>query len=116
MKFYVATAYGNRAEARAWMDFLESKGHTITHDWTGKAVDPAWPQDVKDEYLDRCGADDLNGVSNADCVLFINHAECRDAMAEFGMALGFGIPVIVVYPKRRSSVFFGYANAVIHEV
>jgi hypothetical protein len=39
-------------------------------------------------------------------VVLINHDLLRDAMCEMGIALGSGKPVFVLYPDRRTSVFF----------
>jgi hypothetical protein len=109
MKVYVATAFPNREEAKAVMHALRAAGHVITHDWTGEAIDPAWPVERQEAYLRACGTADFEGVAEADALVLVNHQASRDAMAEFGMALGLGTPVFVLYPERRSSVFFHYA-------
>lgn len=110
MKIYVATSFQNIPEARAVMDILRKAGHVITHDWTSEAIDPAWPKEQQDEYLQTCGASDYRGVCDSDAVVLINHDKSRDAMAEFGMALGMDRLVFVLYPERRLSVFFHMAR------
>lgn len=112
MRVYVATSFQNIAEAREVMTALRILGHSITHDWTNEAVDPSWPEWQQAEYLQECGSHDYRGVIDADCLVLINHEKSRDAMAEFGIALGRGIPVVVLFPERRSSVFFHRAWAV----
>lgn len=106
MRVYVATSFKNIPEARAAQQALREAGHEITHDWTTKALDPAWPEWKREDYLRTCGDEDLAGVLSADVFVLINHEALRDGMAEFGVALGRGIPIVVVFPDRRSSVFF----------
>jgi hypothetical protein len=106
VKIYVATAYANRPEAVALMQLLEGEGHQITFDWTSHALDPAWTAAQQYDYLQSAGAQDFEGVITADALVLINHVAARDAMAEFGAALGRDIPVFVLYPERRTSVFF----------
>lgn len=110
MKLYIATSFLNILEARAVMMSLRQAGHTITHDWTRESVDPTWPADRQDAYLQRCGSEDYAGVLAADAVVLVNHAASRDAMVEFGVALGQRLPVYVLYPERRGSVFFHRAH------
>jgi hypothetical protein len=109
-KLYVATSFSNIPEARDVMSILREVGHDITWDWTGEALDPSWPKSQQDAYLQQCGARDYQGVVDADALVLINHDKARDAMAEFGVALGLGRPVFVLYPERRSSVFFHRAT------
>lgn len=92
------------------MDILSRAGHTVTHDWTREAVDPEWDLDRQAAYLQRCGAADFEGVVRADALVLVNHPASRDAMAEFGIALGRGLDVFVLYPARRASVFFHRAH------
>lgn len=111
MKIYVATSFANIPEAREVMARLRAAGHVITHDWTTEAPDPAWCAPERDAYLDKCGAADYQGVVDADALVLINHPLARDAMAEFGIALGLGRPTFVLYPDRKPSVFFHRAAA-----
>lgn len=110
MNIYVATAFPNLPEARGVMACLRDHGHTISHDWTGERIDPSWPLERQHAYLQECGAADLRGVLNADALVLVNHELSRDAMTEFGVAIGVGIPVYVLYPDRRASVFFHKAH------
>lgn len=110
MRLYIATSFQNIPEARALMDILTRSGHQVSHDWTQEAIDPAWPKEQQDSYLQQCGANDYRGVCSADAVVLINHEKARDAMAEFGIALGMDMRVFVLYPARRSSVFFHMAK------
>jgi nucleoside 2-deoxyribosyltransferase len=110
MKVYVATSLQNKTEARALMEILREAGHVVTHDWTLEEVQPDWSEQYAADYLQRCGAQDFAGVVKADALVLINHEASRDAMAEFGIALGKGIPVFVLHAERRGSVFFHRAT------
>lgn len=111
MKVYVASSFLNIEETRKVMAYLTSLGHEITHDWTTKAVDKSWPLDRQAAYLQACGGEDYIGVKMADCLVLVNHEKCRDAMAEFGLAMGMRKKIIVLFPSRRESVFFHLADA-----
>ncbi len=109
MRVYVATAFANLDEARDVMSALRAAGHTITYDWTRDLADPSQTPAQQYAHLQACGANDFRGVVAAQAVLLINHQEARDAMVEFGIALGLRTPVWVLYPFRRPSVFFHQA-------
>jgi len=102
MRVYVATAFKNIPEARAVIQLLRGVGHDITHDWTNETLEGI-PAAQQSAYLDRCGASDYRGVMTADAVVLICHPDMRDARVEWGMALGRGIPSVVVYPDRLPS-------------
>lgn len=108
MKIYVATAFGNKAEAQELMKILRALQHEITHDWTNETLDPSLSKEQQTEFLYKCGEADARGVFAADLLVLINHPECNDAKTEFGMAIGAGKPVVVLHPGRRGSVFFGH--------
>lgn len=94
-KLYIATAYGNRAEAQALQALLKAQGHTLSHDWTTQ-TDPT-----------VAGLEDFNGVMKADCLVVIAHPEMRDTLAELGIALGSGKAVYVLGAERaKRSVFY----------
>lgn len=114
MNLYVATAFANAQEARNLMANLQRWNYTISYDWTGDALDPEWSATQTQTYLDRCGYNDFTGVRNADALVLINHAACRDSMCEMGIALGLGRPIFVLYPTRQNSVFFRFAQARCH--
>lgn len=112
MKIYVATAYGNREEARSIMGALLRAGHSISHDWTNDQLDPEWSPEDQAAYLRESGRRDYIGVTEADAIVLVNHRDSRDAMTEFGLSLGMDKMTFVLYPARRNSVFFSYARPV----
>ena len=110
MRIYVATSYKNIQEAQELMKALSDDGHTITHDWTNRIVDTFKPITEQEAFLDSCGQEDYLGVEGADAVVLINHELARDAMVEFGMAIGRDQLCYVLHSHRRYSVFFQYAQ------
>lgn len=112
MRVYVASAFGNLAEAREVMAALRAAGHVITHDWTQDRLEPDWTPEQKDAYLQNSGRKDFEGVCTANALVLVNHADCRDSMTEFGIALGLYTPVYVLHRERRASVFFHRATHV----
>jgi hypothetical protein len=109
MRLYVAGSYRDTAAVREVMAAVKREGHTISHDWTEKeAISCGLPEGSPEyqAFLYQCGREDLQGVLSADGLVLVGHPMCRDAMAEFGMALGFGLPCFVFHPERRPSVFY----------
>jgi hypothetical protein len=110
MKIYVASSYRNIAETREVIAALRSDGHEITHDWTERGLEKAGLVEgttEADTFLEECGREDFIGVQACEALVLLAHPECRDALVEFGMALGMGKFVVVVNPERRRSVFYG---------
>jgi hypothetical protein len=110
MLIYVASSYRNISEVREVQKICRDMGHEITVDWTQEIVDPEWPVAEKEAYLQDCGTRDYYGVMEADLVILINHEKARDAMVEWGLAMGAGVTNIVMYPERRHSVFWHLAD------
>ncbi len=89
MKIYVAGKWEERNICKGVMAALEDSGCKITHDWTAS--------DEK-ENLAQSALDDINGVKNADVLVFIaiEGHHYRGSFVEMGAALALGKPVIVV--------------------
>lgn len=97
MKVYVATKWSRRAEAQEVIATLRSLGHTITHDWTQEEDPPAGtPEADMAMFYAECAADDVNGVLDADAVIFLHDPAARGMYVEFGLALSAGVKAIVV--------------------
>lgn len=107
LKCYVATAFCNREQAREAMAQIQAAGHIITHDWTNECAPLGADEAATWAYLEQCGRDDYEGVLSADVLILLAHPEMRDSRAEMGLALGHGIPVMVVDAWRCHSVFYG---------
>jgi hypothetical protein len=99
MKVYVASKYEDH-RARELMGMLRAAGHQITHDWT--AVDESGASDERRREL---AEQDLDGVARAEAFILIDSPACRGANVEFGYALAFAIPIIVV-GRSVENIFF----------
>ena len=112
-KVYVASAFCNKAETRAVQAALIAAGHTVSHDWTTEdASHLEFKSPAYFEYLERCGENDLRGIINSTAVVVIAHEQMRDTLCEMGLAIGFGVPVYVLNPERRHSVFYSQTTPV----
>lgn len=116
LRVYVAGAAVERHErAIPAMATLREAGITITHDWTVSMVDVGSADrseaDVPEEVRQRCAMEDAAGVSSADVVLLLapNERGSSGAWVELGLAVGYGIPVLVAGPKNGRTIFTSLA-------
>jgi hypothetical protein len=116
MKFYVAGKFQNYEVVRAFADRLRDAGHEITYDWTrtdefdeqGHPIVSQYQgetDDSGDEILSyeaqkKYAHLDADGVAEADALVLFATPNVTGALIETGMALGYGIPVIVIDPAR----------------
>jgi len=109
MNIYVASQFQNHRNAKALMGNLQHAGHTITHDWTSNAraveagdLDPSTltPGDWRD-----IGEAEFQGVVTAD-VLVVLHPGLLSTHTEFGIALGAGVPVVLVGEPEQMIPFY----------
>lgn len=66
---------------------------------------PSLDHDGDADVKKTCAISDKRGVRTADYVIYLSHESCFGANIELGMALAYGVNVIVVDPVR-GSVFF----------
>ncbi len=97
MRIYVAGKFGEKAAVRKVMKILTDAGHTITCDWT---LEEKLPPDVvgRTAMLTQYAVDDTQGVLDADCYVgvFVKDLPYKGSYAELGVAVGSGIPVILI--------------------
>lgn len=121
MLIYVAGKWSERDKVRAIMDIFESKGHTITCDWTrhiaperltkGSGIwhkDYDWAKNGHRTYAEE----DLEGVESCDIlVAYMPTPEIfyKGAWIEVGIALGLKKRVIII-GKDITTVFLGLNN------
>lgn len=93
MKFYIASSLGNYETAEKIANYLVSRGWEQTYDWTkhGAVTDPDSLKNVSDL--------ELRGVTGCD-VFFLLLPAKRGSHTEFGAALAFGKPVIILSPEQ----------------
>ena len=99
MKVYVAGKDTSRAVSV--MKKLREAGHTITYDW---ATDFDNAEDFDAKRTQELASDELTGVKAADCLEYLREEDQESARYEAGMAMGLGIPVLVV--ADHESLFF----------
>jgi len=102
-KVYVAGSSKDIQRVQKAIAMLEAGGHEITHDWTQTVGRPPSEYEV-------IASDDLDGVYDAEVLLLINHQDGFGSMTEFGMALAWGRPVIVVDREARVNIFFNLSD------
>jgi len=92
-KIYVAGKQLDRA--RSIMNILRTHGHEITYDWATDYSEDESEQRVRDE---------LNGVRDADILVYLWESNQESARYEAGMAMGLGKKIIV--SNGPNSFFF----------
>lgn len=96
MRIYVAGASKEIDLCEHWIKQLRLVGHEISHDWTidirTSKPDALLSYDQRRRYAIK----DMSGVRSSDMVwLLVPRAESTGAWTEFGLALAYGIPVVV---------------------
>lgn len=106
MRIYVAGKAGDDAAPLVprLMDDLEEHGHTITLRWPEIEVQKPYR-----EHAENVGiAEQMSrAVKQADLLILVGGLSIFGAMAEFGIAIGNNIPVLVIgRAAMRDSIFF----------
>ncbi len=122
MKFYVATSLYEADEARQVIDRLVDMGHEVTHDWTRTdefEIDNGLVYlaraDFTDEEYAKFGADDIQGVRDADVTILLDGKPRYMALIEAGIAIGAGKEVWVVNPQRSHKVAWAQPQVAVLE-
>ncbi|MFD1172979.1 group-specific protein [Oceanobacillus picturae] len=110
MKYYIASSFQNKENVQAVSQFLSSKGHVNTYDWTlNERANTI-------EQLERIGILEKQAV--ADCDLFILYLPGgKGSHVELGLALAYGKKVIIYREKAFSpeeASSFYYVEGVNH--
>ena len=106
MKIYVAGKWEDRDQVRLVHQELRRLGHEITVDWT----DHDYPTDDIESILESYTLDDIWGVKEADlfiALMTVNYLY-KGAWVEMGVALGKGIPVLVIGKAGDSCIFMNH--------
>lgn len=118
MKVYCAGKYQERQAIRKIMDYIESLGHEITHDWTcheakiasegeGEGTVFVYGEWLYKSELREQSLDDENGVDDADCIVVyaVNAHKYAGTCTEIGIAIGKGIPVYIIGENLGHNIF-----------
>ncbi len=95
MNVYLATKFTNAEGFQAVKKLLEDNGHTLTHDWSQEDASKV-PEAERPEYLQKCAMADAEGISAAECFVLLAVPNMSGALTELGIALGLGVPVIIL--------------------
>jgi len=101
MKLYVAGKFDNRDYIHTRIEYLQSLGYEITHDWTQVETSNS----LTNTDLAKYASQDVNGVLQADLLLILITDEdypYRGTTTELGVALGQNKPVVVIDPFENS--------------
>lgn len=102
-RVYIAAPWVDRDQVPAIVIVLESSGYTITHKWwvfEGEEEEVSW------EFKQLCARLDVDGVRTADAVLLLNSSKSEGKATEQGLALAYGIPIVVIGDKaKRCNIF-----------
>ena len=99
-KVYIAAPWAIRGDMEEIAQKLEAKGHTITHRWWEAENVPESDRDAP--FMRKMAVLDGQGVIDADVMLLINSAKSEGKAVEQGIALSYGLPIIVV--GRRGEI------------
>lgn len=101
MRIYVGGKFGDKSIIRCVMTSLRDRGHEITHDWT--RLSPA-PDDFVG--LGQCAEWDIDGVRQADAVVFLitdSDYPYRGTFCEVGAALYGRKTIVIVGPNTTAA-------------
>jgi nucleoside 2-deoxyribosyltransferase len=104
VNLYVIGKFEEKRAVRQVMDRLRHLGHNITHDWT---LDDAAGRkgEELESYLIWCAEKCLDGVMDADALVFLVHPKCQGAHTEVGLAIAWGRPVYTIGMELSTNIF-----------
>ena len=106
MKVYVAGSRLDRARVQELQEKIRDAGHTITHDWTRELEVYSAEELLALDTKQAIAHADYLAVKHADVFILINDPKCFGSASEFGMAIAFRIPCLILNREARENVFF----------
>lgn len=106
MKFYVASRTARTKEVKEIIETILSKGHEITHDWTG--VENATlerPYHKHKEVVREFALKDVEGAKNAEVFIILGDNSGTGMYVELGAALASNARVYAVGEYNDATVF-----------
>lgn len=102
-KVYLAAPWKHRAEARIAADELRARGHEVNCRWLEhpqvSETDEGAPEFLREQALN-----DLDDLSAADVLVYMNNCLSEGKATELGFALASSKPIVLVGP-RQNNVF-----------
>ncbi len=109
-RVYLAAPWVDRERMEDIASIYTDHGYDITHRWWF-AESKQVPEAERLAFLKQCGNDDINGVLDADHLVVYNTAKSEGKAVEQGIAIGAGIPIIMVGKLGEfSNNVFHYTN------
>ncbi len=96
-RVFVASAFPTRMAASDLMDSLRKRGLVITCDWTKPS---------STESRQEIAAADFQGVTSAQllvAVMTLTDYDYKGTFTELGIALGAGVPILIITPFHKTS-------------
>jgi NTP pyrophosphatase (non-canonical NTP hydrolase) len=114
MKVYLSARYARREELQRYRDHLVAEGFVVTSRWLDGETEDMTENAIKDRD-DVLDADVLVAFSD-DPVEFSPHpyAARGGRHVEFGIAIGAGMPIVVVGPKENVFHHLGWIGGIKH--
>ena len=108
MNVYVAGKSTDLDRVKRVMNIVREAGHKITFDWTSEEGEirsgMGWREDP--EKACEIAEKEVSAVLTADLVILCHDRSILGGAIETGIAVGQGIPVMVLDPEVRNSVFW----------
>ncbi len=102
MRTYIAAAFESRDRLYPWVEKLRQLKHEIVSSWLDERSDVTYDQ-ITEAYRQACGVIDSGELKTATLFILdtgdVNARGGREV--EFGQALAFGIPTILIGPLRN---------------
>ena len=103
IRCYVAGPWADKPNVQSIADKLSEVGFEITSRWLG--VDDVDPEDPnRHQYLQQQAIHDIEDLTRADVLVYVNSMKSEGKATELGMALATAKPIIVI-GDRSNNVF-----------
>lgn len=100
MNVYVASKYQNRDACAALAGHLRALGCDVTSRWHEGPAQAVPESELPDDALDAIAADNHADLARADALVLLVHPGLAGSLLETGVAIGRGMPLLVVGPQR----------------
>ena len=102
MKVYIASFYDTRKRLYPYRDALEAAGHSLTSRWLNQHAEEEAPQRTEQHRIARA-LQDLSDVRSSELLILDTFDITPRGGREFemGIAIAYGIPVVLVGPMRN---------------
>ena len=108
MKLFVSGKVGEEGATRSIAATLQAAGHELTLDWTQLPhLKPYMDHQIESK---RAALQEATAVRDADALVVMADRCGKGMYVELGIALGAGVPVVVVTSDPEITMFFQHPN------